>query len=238
MRIQGTVRGFGFGVVVGVMIGSAGLAAAAFGYKGWERFSSDFKVGYINGFLEMANLARNLDPGGYVDIKYPMVPKAKPMHWADEVNRLYADPANQKYSITSIMQLAAHELEKKFGKGPDPHERTRRRMEQQLEALRRKREAMGLPPKEPKKQVIAPEKVEPAPGTKAEPAAPAVPRQKKWCRCDGKDPKAERERRRAEAPEREKQEEKEFLEWAAKQKAKQESAGKAAAAAPEEERPK
>ncbi len=233
MRNPGSVRGFCAGVVVGVMIGSAGLAAAAFGYNGWQKFSQDFKVGYVFGFLEMANLARNLDPGGYLDIKYPMVPKAKPVHWADEVNRLYADPANQKYSMTSIMQLASHELQKKFGSAPSPEERTRRRMEQQLEALRRKREALGLAEKDPKRQAIAPEKV-----VEPSPAAPAEPKKKKWCRCDGKDPAAERARRRAEAPRREEREEKEFLEWAAKTKAEKEAAARASGQAPGEDVPK
>lgn len=209
MRKQGSARGFCAGVIVGAMIGSAGLAAAALGQQGWAKLSQDFRVGYVTGFLQMANLARNLDPGGYIDIKYPQVPKARPVAWAAEVDRLYKDPENQKYTITSIMQLAASELEKKYGKALDPQERTRRRMEYQLQALARKREAAGLKPKDPTKQAIAPERtVKPAP---PKPKEPAKPKQKKWCRCDGKDPQAERQRRRAEAEIRDQKDEQELL---------------------------
>src|SRR5690349_21595412 len=114
MRFQFSLRDFGAGAVLGLALGTAGVSAAAFGYDGWNKFSYDFRVGYVNGFLSMANLARNLDPGGWVDSKYPMVPTAKPAEWAAKVDELYKDPENQHYSMTSILQTAAHELEKKY----------------------------------------------------------------------------------------------------------------------------
>jgi hypothetical protein len=194
MRRRISLRDFGTGVIVGLVVGSVGLAGASFRYEGWARFSSDFKLGYINGFLDMANLARNLEPGGYVDSKYPQVEKAKPAEWAMVIDRLYKDPENQRYRIASMMQYAADELEKKYGKSMSADERVRRRMETQLALIKKKQEAAGLKegakPPAPPKAVVAPEKSV---------AKPVVKKPRKWCRCDGKNPKAERAKRRAAA---------------------------------------
>jgi hypothetical protein len=197
MRFQFSFRDFGAGALLGLALGTAGISAASFGYEGWNKFSQDFRSGYVTGFLSMANLARNLDPGGWVDSKYPMVPNAKPIEWAAKVDELYKDPENQHYSMNSILQQAAHELQKKYGKAMSPDKRAIERMQQQLAAVKRRREAMGLDPSmRPKKD---PTQVEAAPKT-AQPPAPKPPR--KWCRCDGKNPKAERAKRRAAAAEK------------------------------------
>jgi hypothetical protein len=211
MRDHRSSRGFragaAVGVLIGLLIGSAGVAAATFWVQGWQRFSDDFKVGYINGFLDMANLARNLQPGGWVDTKYPQVPQAKPVEWANVVNELYKDPANARYSITSILQTAAQRLEAKYGRAETPEQRTLQRMQHQLEMMRKKREKAGLPV-EPPKAASTPTKVPGAVKTsettaeKKEAKKPA----RKWCRCDGKDPKAARAARKAAAAKKEAEE--------------------------------
>ncbi|MFN2375618.1 MAG: hypothetical protein ABR538_03725 [Candidatus Binatia bacterium] len=194
MRTRTSLRGFLIGVLVGVLAGSAGMAAAAIGYKGWSRFTTDFKAGYIAGFLDMASLARNLQPGGYVDEHYPEVPTVKILEWRTMVEELYQDPKNQKYSMTSLLQLAAHKLVEKHGKGFSPEERTLRRMQGQLEALKRRQEKAGIAPTPEKPKLLeAPAKVV------APPAKEDVRPKRKWCRCDGKIPKEERVRRKAEA---------------------------------------
>ena len=60
MRYSPSLRGFAAGVLVGLLAGSAGMASATFGLNGWSRFSEDFRNGYLNGFLDMANLALSI----------------------------------------------------------------------------------------------------------------------------------------------------------------------------------
>jgi hypothetical protein len=208
MRDQRSLRGFSAGavggVLVGMILGSTGMAVASFGYEGWQRFSEDFKVGYVTGFIAMANLARNLDPGGWVDMKYPQVDKAKPSEVAAVVTDLYKKPENKDYSMASILQAATHDLEKKYGKALSSDERIHAKMNQQLEAMRKKREAAGLASKDSTTKVV-----EAPPAVVAPPAEAlvAAKRPRKWCRCDGTDPKEATARRRAAAAAEEAKEE-------------------------------
>jgi hypothetical protein len=189
MRRRFSIRDFAAGAIAGLVLGTSGLAAAALGYEGWQKLSQDFKIGYVAGYLDMSNIARNLDPGGYIDTKYPKA-HAKPVLWAAMVDELYKDPEYQRYTINSMMQAAAVKLEQKYGK-TDPIQRSRDRMAFQMEALRRKKEAEakkdGAPVPEVKHKK-APERTV---------TAPKKPKARKWCRCDGKDPKVERAKRRA-----------------------------------------
>lgn len=190
MRYAPSLRGFTAGVLVGTILGSVGVAAATFGLKGWSRFSEDFRNGYVNGFLDMANLARNLDPGGWVDKRYPYLPAVKPQEWRGVIDKLYTEPANKDYLITSAMQLAAKRLEDRYGKAVDPLLRQQKRSQSQLEAVGKKMAA--------KSGVKNP--ATPTPKAAEGPAViPLEPSPRKWCRCDGTDPKAAREKRRAEA---------------------------------------
>ncbi|HEY2773477.1 MAG TPA: hypothetical protein VGK20_05440 [Candidatus Binatia bacterium] len=191
-----SLRAFVLGTVAGALFGSAAVAAAAFGYAGWQKFTNDFKNGYVTGFLDMANVARNLDAGGWVDEKYPWTPKVKPPEWRGVVDKLYKDPANQVYNVMSILQLAAKTIADRHGGALDPDERMRQRTESVLNELRKKAIAEGQDPS----------KVPNIPGHIVVPASPGdaaeePPHQRKWCRCDGKDPnqlKAEREKAEAE----------------------------------------
>lgn len=209
MRQAGSVRGFLVGVFVGTLIGSVGMAAASFGYSGWTRFSRDFRGGYIAGFLDMANLARNLQPGGWVDKRYPYLPQVQLPEWEGVVEKLYADPANQKYRISSILQAAATKLVERYGAPADPMDRALIRSQQQLANLSRRLTAKAAEDAKaaatatdkgaaPAKDAVAPGKdaaaVKPAPPAAAKVAA--APRPRKWCRCDGSDPRAEREARK------------------------------------------
>jgi hypothetical protein len=215
MRYGPSLRGFTVGVLVGTILGSAGVAAATFGLKGWSRFSEDFRNGYVNGFLDMANLARNLEPGGWVDKRYPQLPAVRPQEWRGVIDKLYTEPANKDYLITSAMQLAAKRLEDRYGKAEDPLLRQKKRSEAQMAAVRRKLAAEGgageAETQSPKvTETQSPKVAETESPKTAETESPKVaapeagqeavaPRTKKWCRCDGTDPKAAREKRRAEA---------------------------------------
>jgi hypothetical protein len=214
-----TTRAFGAGVLLGLMIGSAGMAAASFGYKAWSTVSVDYKNGFVAGFLTMANLARNLQPGGWVDQKYPHIPKAKPVEWSKTLDELYAKPENRKYTVTGMLQAVARDLEKKYGPAQDPMDRTRDQMLEKLRALgeRNKNEQPeGEAGKAGEGESGAPlanapgdDKAQPGPNDKGEPKA--LPRtdfpndrKRKWCRCDGTDPKLARAARQANATEKQK----------------------------------
>jgi hypothetical protein len=201
MRKFSFLRGFSSGVAIGVLVGSAGMAAAAFGYKGWQVFSNDFKGGYVSGFLDMANLARNLQPGGWVDDHYAYLPGVRVIEWKLKLDEIYSKPENQKYSVESALQLAGHELEEKHGKSLTPEERERSITMQMLAARRKKQieeaTAKGLPPPP---EIVMPDASVPAhaPRTAGDPNKPKV---RKWCRCDGTDPKLARQQRKARAAE-------------------------------------
>lgn len=200
MRYGPSLRGFVVGVLVGSVIGSVGVAGATFGLKGWSRFSEDFRNGYVNGFLDMANLARNLEPGGWVDKRYPYLPGVKPQEWRFVIDKIYTEPANKDYLITSVMQLAGKRLEDRHGKAEDPLLRQKRRSEAQMEALRKKlSQGAKLTPAPPPPAAKPDEAAKPAGEKPASGAVEVPPRSRKWCRCDGTDPKAAREKRKAEA---------------------------------------
>lgn len=107
--------------------------------KGWARFTEDFRFGYVFGFLDMANLARNLDPGGYVDENYPFWPKVKPTEWKTIVDELYRNPENQQNSMTGILHMAAKELEKKYGPAPSVVDRIKPQLAGLLKAAEERR---------------------------------------------------------------------------------------------------
>lgn len=127
MKRHGSPSGFGRGVFVGLLaglvLGSSAMVLAAPTGKGWARFTEDFRFGYVFGFLDMANVARNLEPGGYVDERYPLWPQAKPTEWKALVDELYRNPENQKYPLTAILRMAGENLEKKYGPAPSIVER-------------------------------------------------------------------------------------------------------------------
>lgn len=191
------------GVLLGIVLGTAGVGNAAFSYQAWHQLSEDFKNGYIVGFLAMAKLARNADPSGWVDKHYPLVKDAKPVEYRRKLDELYAKPENQKYNIDSMFQLVAHELGKTH-KVLTGEERQIMAMRDQLTQMRKAQiarlQSQGKP--------IPPELLQPLPEnpdlTVKPPKTPPkpkgvskAPKPRKWCRCDGKDPKAERAKRRA-----------------------------------------
>lgn len=145
MKRHGSSRGFGRGLFVGLLaglvLGSSAMVLAAPTGKGWTRFTEDFRFGYVFGFLDMANLARNLEPGGYVDEHYPLWPKVSPMEWKTMVDELYRNPENQKYSMTGILQLAAVNLEKKYGPAPSVVERIKPQLAGLLKAAEERKAA-------------------------------------------------------------------------------------------------
>ena len=138
MKRHRSPRGFGRGVFVGLLaglvLGSSAMVLAAPTGKGWARFTEDFRFGYVFGFLDMANVARNLDPGGYVDEKYPLWPQAKPTEWKALVDELYRNPENQKYPLTGILRMAGVTLEKKYGPAPSIVERLKPQLSTLLKA--------------------------------------------------------------------------------------------------------
>ena len=216
MKTRSPLRGFVSGVMVGLLLGSGGMAVASFGYKGWTRFNTDFKGGYVTGFLDFTNLARNLDPGGYVDQRYPYLPQVKPLEWVTKIDELYAKPENQDYTMASMLQLAAHKLEEKYGKAEDPVARTRRRMQDQLAALAKRRaaqHAQQAPDGQAAPGVAAPTgAAAPAatpPAKTLVPKTPNIPHPRKWCRCDGTDVKAAIAARKAKAEAEERADEEE-----------------------------
>lgn len=190
------------------------MASATFGLTGWSRFSEEFRNGYLNGFLDMANLARNLEPGGWVDERYPSFPKVKPQEWRGAIDKLYQDPANKDYLITSMIQLAARTMKERYGAPTDPSQRARARMLAQLAAVKAKNERRAAavaakdPAEAPRGDKAGDKPAEAKANVAVQPAGkpaqlPLPPHRKKWCRCDGTDPEAARAKHREEAAARE-----------------------------------
>lgn len=212
MNVRQSFRGFGLGVLVGLLVGSTGVATAALGYKGWERFSKDFLQGYIVGFMEMSNLARNLHPGGWVDQRYPYG-DAKSAEWYPLLDEFYKDPKYQGYTLPSLLGAASTVLAERHNI-PSADERARKRFQEQLMAAQKRAAAeaakTGASPEDAAQagSEVASEKAAKKAAKNAAggdsnkvPAVgePAERSGRKWCRCDGKDPKVERLRRRAKA---------------------------------------
>lgn len=187
------LRDFSTGVLVGVLIGSVGVSAAAFGYKGWQRFDPNFRVGWITGFLDMAQIARAQYPDTYVDRFYPSLPQARPAEYVTAIDKLYEDPQYKNYGMTRMVSLAIKELEKKYGPAETANERMLKQLATTLEVLRKKKEAAGI--KTPTKAL--PTKP-PTPSTLEDDGPEFIKKvNKKWCRCDGKTPAEAHVARRA-----------------------------------------
>lgn len=185
MRSFRSLRGFVPGLLLGLLLGSAGVAGAGIYYKGWQRFSNDFKTGYVTGFLDMARLARNLDPDGWVNKKYPDSGKAAFVEWANMLDVLYKKPENQEYSVASLLQLAAAELQKKYPPPPDAPDPEQQKTVEAIHRLQEK--ARQIDAKSGKAPDAA---AAPVPDAKYEGEAKPIPpktakrTEPKFCRCD------------------------------------------------------
>jgi len=177
MRLKGGPWGIVVGIVLGFSIGSVSVATAMLGYKGWQRFSDDFKVGYLTGFFDMSNLARNLDPDGYIDEHFPLWPNVKVREWRELIDELYRKPENQQYGMFGMVQLAGQELKKKHGAPPKVAERLAPALQEQVERARKAEQAAT-----PRKPAVAGAKSQ-APKTPAAPRPNPWAHKKKWCRC-------------------------------------------------------
>jgi hypothetical protein len=128
------------GFALGVVVGSSGLAAAAFGRQGWERFGPMFKQGYVAGFLECVRIAKALDPFSYVATQFPAPPKAKPDVWMRKIDELYAMDEHKNRTLPQLLIIAGGKLEKDYGLGDvKPGDR---RLEALRQAIDRQRKAL------------------------------------------------------------------------------------------------
>ncbi|MFQ5478247.1 MAG: hypothetical protein ACE5E4_06485 [Candidatus Binatia bacterium] len=109
--LQGAV----VGLVAGLVLGAAGLSAAALGKKGWERFGPMFQQGYIAGFNDCVQLAKGMDSDGWVASNFIVPSRAKPMHWIDFIQEIYAKPENAGWPVSRAMMLAGARMLKDFG---------------------------------------------------------------------------------------------------------------------------
>lgn len=169
------------GIVLGFVIGSASIATATFGYKGWQRFGGEFQLGYLAGFFDMANLARNLDPGGFVDENYPVWPNVRLREWQQTVDGLYQDPKNQEYGMYAMLRIAAAEMKKKHGPGQTTIERLAPRFRQQIDRAKKAEAAARAGSGDSKPAAPAVTGAPPKPAS----AAPPSPwgRKKRRCPC-------------------------------------------------------
>ena len=155
--------------VAGLVIGSAGVAGAAFGKKGWERFGPMFQQGYVAGFIDAVRIAKNFDPSSYLATNYALPPKAKPLDWTIAVTELYAQKEHENRPMSQILNIVGLNLTKKFG--PEvkmDHARQIARLRAALEQQRRAVEEYKRQAEEAKK-LAAEGKTEP--GSQASPAS-------------------------------------------------------------------
>lgn len=190
MRLKGGPWGLIVGIILGFSVGSASVATAMFGYKGWQRFGGDFQLGYLAGFFDMANLARNLEPGGYVDEHFPVWPEVKVLEWRTVIDELYKNPANQEYGMYAIVQLAAKELAKVHGPAPTAIERLAPKLKEQLERARDPKQQAQRP------ATAAPADKKPTVSSGASKAHDPWTRKYRWCRCTAVEKKAEKQKRK------------------------------------------
>jgi len=115
--------GLAIGVAIGLMLGGAGVATAAFGKKGWERFGPMFQQGYVAGFNDCVRIAKGLTPNGYVARNFTLVPKAKPTVWAKMISDLYAEEKHHNRAMSQIMVIAGQKIAARYNyEAPAPRD--------------------------------------------------------------------------------------------------------------------
>jgi hypothetical protein len=103
------------GFVLGVLAAGAGLAMAAMGKAGWNRFGPEFKQGYAAGFTDAVRVAKTADPQSYLAKQFRLPPEAKAMDWVAMVDQLYTEKENEKRPLIQIFSVAGPRLEARFG---------------------------------------------------------------------------------------------------------------------------
>jgi hypothetical protein len=154
------------GFALGILAAGAGMAAAAMGKKGWERFGPMFKQGYAAGFNDAVRIAKTSDPESFLARQFRLPPEAKALDWVVMIDRLYAEKENEKRPLPQIFMIAGPKLEAKFGTEADAQRKAFEKMAaEQAKVRAAQRAAAGA-------AAVAPDS-----GPDAEPghAAPAAP---------------------------------------------------------------
>ena len=146
MPPEGFTRGMVLGVTLGLVVGSTGVAAAAFGKKGWERWGSMFQGGYVAGFVDCVRVAKAREGSSLIALSYMVPVNAKAVHWQSKVSELYAKKENHNRPMSQIMAMAGNELVGKLGpdvQGSDGLQRLRQFLEKRKKRLQEKAKAEG-----------------------------------------------------------------------------------------------
>ena len=133
-------RGVAMGFALGFLVGSAGVASAAFGRQGWDRFGLLFKQGYVAGFIDCVRIAKAIDPFSYIATNFPAPPRAKPIVWVRTIDDLYAKDEHKDRTLAQILIIAGAKLEKDFG--DDQARPGDQRLEHLRQAIDRQRKAL------------------------------------------------------------------------------------------------
>ena len=177
-RMRSRVALTAIGFALGVVVGSAGLSAAEFSQKGWERFGLMFRQGYMAGFIDAIRIAKNYDPAGYIAQTFPTPPRATAIHWVAKIDELYTKPEYQNRPLSQLIILAGAMMEKDFGDVMAPDDPRLKELRRVLEANRKaQRKAAAEKEKagEKTKPDAAAEKKPEGTGSKSEAGSPEPP---------------------------------------------------------------
>jgi len=149
------------GFAMGVLAAGAGIAVAAMGKAGWDRFGPMFKQGYAAGFNDAVRMAKTSDPQSFLAKQFRLPPSAKAIDWVAMIDELYAQKENENRPLPQIFSIAGPKMEERFGSEADA---ARKAFEERRKEFEKQREAKAKPP-----EGQAPAGTSPASGPDASP---------------------------------------------------------------------
>jgi len=135
---SGTTKSLVLGIVIGLLIGSAGLVYSAMGKAGWDKQPAYFKLGYIAGFNDVIRMVKRSVPDSAIAKDYTLPRNAKIPNWLYTIETMYKDPKYKDRNISQMMALAGSDMKAQYGEDIVVVSG----LEQLAKALARRREAL------------------------------------------------------------------------------------------------
>jgi hypothetical protein len=86
------------------------VAVATTPAKFWKSQTQDFRVGYLVGFFDAANVSRQVDAHGYINVNFPRIDGIGPYDWEAALRKVYDQPDFADANVVRALAKAAKDL--------------------------------------------------------------------------------------------------------------------------------
>jgi hypothetical protein len=108
-------KGLAAGLVLGFLIGSAGLVFSSMTLEGWGKQPTAFKLGYIAGYTDVVRMVKRSTPGHQVAQAYRIPSGAKPINWLYHIETIIKEGKKKPKDITQAIAFAGDAMGNDYG---------------------------------------------------------------------------------------------------------------------------